>query len=59
MGGAGARQREELVGVEPELGEDASQLLHDLQPPLEQRRKVGSNSLGRAIDENFGASLEA
>ena len=28
-------EREELVGVEPELGEDSSQLLHDLHPPPE------------------------
>ena len=52
-------EREELVGVEPELGEDASQLLHDLHPPPEQRRDVSSNSFGRAIDENLGASLES
>ena len=51
-------EREEPVGVEPELGEDSSQLLHDLHPPPEQRRDVSSNSFGRAIDENLGASLE-
>jgi hypothetical protein len=49
---------EELVGVEPELGEDSSQLLHDLHPPPEQRRDVSSNSFG-AIEENLGASLES
>ena len=52
-------QGQGLVRVAAVLVKDGAKLLHDVEPALEQGLHVGRNAVGRAVDEDLRASLEA